>query len=309
MTAAAAAAMGPKVLVIGGVGELGRSTVLAAKEHWVGGPQDVVATYRQSQPDEVLKNAASEWVQLDCSDHEATRKTIMNILPAAIIYCAVPKHGGAASKGSDEMLAGISDDVVAAAEAGKMVGARFVAVSTDQVWDGKLETGKYKETDPVSPTNPYAAYKTVMEKRLADIGGSIAICRTSLILTLEPMGKGIQFVVDCLAGKKGEIVLFTDELRNMTFSDDLGSALVELADPQCSFRGILNLVADEITNRYELAKLLAKKFGYDMTHVKSGLSAESGLNRPRNLSMDTTVVNQTLKRTKLRGVSEKLRSD
>lgn len=70
------------------------------------------------------------------------------------------------------------------------------------------------------------------------------------ILTMEPMGKGVQFVVDCLKGEKGEIVLFTDELRNMTCSDDLGAGLVELAEPTCSFRGIVHLVADEVTVNY-----------------------------------------------------------
>eukprot|EP00180_Rhodochaete_pulchella_P003231 Plantae.Rhodophyta-Rhodochaete_pulchella.ctg53560.p1 GENE.Plantae.Rhodophyta-Rhodochaete_pulchella.ctg53560~~Plantae.Rhodophyta-Rhodochaete_pulchella.ctg53560.p1 ORF type:complete len:114 (-),score=11.28 Plantae.Rhodophyta-Rhodochaete_pulchella.ctg53560:121-432(-) len=102
------------------------------------------------------------------------------------------------------------------------------------------------------------------------------------------------------------MILFTDELRNMTFSDDLGSALVELANPNCSFQGILHLVADEATNRYELSLLLAKNLSLTSFNVKPGLSAESGLNRPLNLSLDTTLVRSVLKRTRLRGVSERL---
>jgi len=174
------------------------------------------------------------------------------------------------------------------------------------VFDGKLSEGLcYKETDEINPTNPYASYKTVMEKKLLTLAGPIIICRTSLILTMEPIGKGIEFVVKCLRGEMGEIVLFTDELRNMTFSDDLGSGLVELAESTCEFRGIVHLVSDEITNRYELSKKLSKVLGIETNFVKSGLSKESGMNRPANLSLDTTLIKSVLRRTKLRGVSER----
>jgi len=294
-----------KLLVIGGAGELGRSTVLAAATEWSGGREGLWATYHSTLPDAELLNAA-QWIQLDCSDHEAIRETIMKVNPTGVIYCAVPKHGGAAGKGGDKVMNGIVDDVVAAAEASVIIGARFIAISTDQVFDGKLSEGLcYKETDEINPTNPYASYKTVMEKKLLTLAGPIIICRTSLILTMEPIGKGIEFVVKCLRGEMGEIVLFTDELRNMTFSDDLGSGLVELAESTCEFRGIVHLVSDEITNRYELSKKLSKVLGIETNFVKSGLSKESGMNRPANLSLDTTLIKSVLRRTKLRGVSER----
>lgn len=62
----------------------------------------------------------------------------------------------------------------------------------------------------------------------------------------------------------------------------------------------------QVTNRYELARLLAKDLNLDMSKVKSGLSSESGLNRPQNLSLDTTLIKNTLQTTVLRGISERL---
>lgn len=50
------------------------------------------------------------------------------------------------------------------------------------MFDGKLSEGLcYKETDEINPTNPYASYKTVMEKKLLTLAGPIIICRTSLV--------------------------------------------------------------------------------------------------------------------------------
>jgi len=69
------------------------------------------------------------------------------------------------------------------------------------------------------------------------------------------------------------------------------------------------LVSDEITHRYDLALKLAKLWGSDDAKVKPGLSALSGLNRPLNLSLDTTKVKVFLKKTRLRGVTEYLEKE
>jgi len=228
-----------------------------------------------------------------------------------VVYCAVPKHKGANQKAGDSSIrAGIVDDVVSAAEAAAMCGAKFVAVSTDLVFDGHLIPGeKYTVSSQVCPTNQYGKYKAEMERQLAQISGNIIIARSSLILTL-PNGRAVQFVRDAIDGKHGKIELFSDELRNMSFSDDLGKALVELAGKCVTHRGIVHIVAGETTNRWELAKLLAQK--YDMVekihsreYAVVGLSKNSGMNRPLNCALDDTLTKKILK-TKIRGVTERL---
>lgn len=77
----------------------------------------------------MLHELNSSYVRFDI----AIRETIMKVNPTGVIYCAVPKHGGAAGKGGDKVMNGIVDDVVAAAEASVIIGARFIAISTDQV--------------------------------------------------------------------------------------------------------------------------------------------------------------------------------
>lgn len=299
------------LLIIGGTGELGRATVAAASTGWDGA---VYATYKSAPASVELRSTCErcEWLHLDTREHKAVRSLLAcSRRIVSVIYCAVPKHNGANQKAGDtDIRAGIVDDVVSCAEAAAMCGAKFVAVSTDLVFDGNLPAGeKYTVTSEVSPTNSYGKYKAEMERQLANISGNIIIARSSLILTL-PDGRAVKFVKDAIEGKHGKIELFSDELRNMSFSDDLGAALVELAGNTVQHRGIVHIVAGETTNRWELAKKLAAKYGMEDLLAKKetaieGLSKDSGLNRPLNCALDDTLTKKILK-TKIRGVTERL---
>lgn len=300
------------LIIIGGTGELGRKTVAAAEcsgeSGWKG---DIIATFWSSIPPRTSKRV--KWISLDCSDHKAVRALIAaQECLSTVLYCAIPKGGNAASKGNDSLKRGVIDDVVHCAESVALVGARFIAISTDLVFDGKIkEGGCYDETSTACPINAYGEYKAEMEKKLLTVSGNIVIARTSLILTLDDdgyYGKGLQFIVDCINGKHGEIELFTDELRNMSFADDLGNALVELGSESCKHVGIIHIVSDESTSRWELAKLVAKRLNVENMlgkYAKSGLSVKSGLNRPLNCSLSTKLKSAVLK-TRIEGISQRL---
>lgn len=299
----------PSLIIIGATGELGLQTLSAAlADDGTGWPGSITATYHTSAPPHL--NLRVTWVCLDCSDHKAVRELLAaQARLGAVLYCAVPRHGGAAGKGGDAVRAGIVDDVLHCAEGVVMLGARFVAVSTDLVFDGKLKAGeRYKETDATCPINPYGRYKEEMERRLLGLSGEVVVARTSLILSIEgeQYGKGVQFVVDCLDGRKGEIEIFEDELRNMSFADDLGRAMLELGAG--AGKGIVHMVSDEVSNRWVLAKLLAKRLGKEELlgkWAKSGLSKDSGLNRPLNCALDAEGTHKMFK-TRIRGITERL---
>lgn len=299
------------LLIIGGTGELGRKVVAAAAaSDGTGWSGEIIATYFSNFPAEVHAPRVT-WRKLDCRSHKDVRQLVVELHSlGAVLYCAVPKHTGAAGKQNPQLRAGIVDDVVNAAEAAVMVAAKFVVVSTDLVFDGKNAVGnRYNEKSPTSPLSPYAEYKSIMEEQLMGLSSKVIIARTSLILTLEEgyVGKGVQFVLDCINGKRGEIELFTDEWRNMSFADDLGKAMIELSKPECKHTGLLHMVSDEVTSRWEIAQLLAKELGLEHLlgkHAKSGLSSKSGLNRPENCALSTDLRKSVLK-THIRGVSER----
>lgn len=312
------------LLVIGGCGELGWEVVKAAQLSSLF--DKCVATYNRTAPTDAERRAVPnvDWVPLDCSDHAAARELLVDSSASAIVYCAVPEHGGANGKGGESVYSGIVTDVVNVASA-KPPAARFVVLSTDLVYDGKISEGKrYSEEDAASPTNAYAQAKVDMEGRLRSIENTL-VARTSLILTLadEPCdtavrmshGKGVQFVMNAIDGKLCDnsqpFQIFTDEKRNMSFSDDLALALLQLASPACKHDGIVHLVADELTTRYDLACLLARRFSKEESIGKTfraALSAESGMNRPLNCALDSSLLQSLLAGTgvRIRGLSERL---
>lgn len=136
------------------------------------------------------------WHPLDTADHAALRRLIIDVAPAAVVYCAVPGgHGGASSTGGGDggasaFWGGVVEDVAAAAEAVAMAGGRFVGVSTDLVYDG-TRGEPYVEADPVCPLSAYGRCKAEMEARLAAMGDNVLVCRTSLILSMAGAGGGV----------------------------------------------------------------------------------------------------------------------
>jgi dTDP-4-dehydrorhamnose reductase len=165
----------------------------------------------------------------------------------------------------------------------------------------------------------YGKYKVALEQALHGMP-NVVVARTSLILTLgdgsatRPHGKGIKFIVDALTGtlpgqNGGAFTMFTDELRCMSFSDDLAAALVELAGPDCGHEGLIHVVADEVSNRFELARRVATHLGLSAklgVNVRAGLSAESGMNRPLNCALSTKLLYSVIKTARVRGISERL---
>lgn len=299
------------LIVIGATGELGSKTVQAAcvsdASGWAG---PIIGTYNSNPPPFSSPNV--KWAKLDCGDHKAVRSLVASQMSlGAVLYCAVPPKANASSKASETLRCGIVEDVVNCAEAVVMVGARFVGVSSDNVFDGQLADGRmYTETSDTCPCSMYGKYKESMERRLMALSGYVIIARTSLILTIGEgkFGRGTQFIVDGINGKYGEIEFFTDELRNMSFSDDLGRAMVELGKKECSFKGIIHLASDEVTNRWEVAKKLSKRLGIEDNlgkWAKSGLSSKSGMNRALNCSLSTSVRKSSLN-THIDGVSDRL---
>jgi dTDP-4-dehydrorhamnose reductase len=279
-----------RLLVTGGSGELGQQVVMAAKE-W-----DVHATcFTQPRP---ISNEA--WHKLDINNKDAVYQLIAALRPRAVIHTAVSAHDRAKFSSEAEFRAAIVNGGRYVAEAAAGVGARCIVLSTDLVFDGKQ--GNYVEDDPPNPTMPYGQAKAEMEQVLLAMGGDLAIVRTSLILTLEPMGKHIQWIAQGL--RRGERRnLFMDELRCPIWSDELAAALLELVS--LNYRGLLHVAGPELVHRYALGMALVRYYDLDASLITAALSAESGLNRPLNCTLDSSRA-YSLLQTPIHGVSARI---
>lgn len=279
-----------RLLVIGGSGELGRQVLLAAKG-W-----EVHATYLAQRP----QAGGARWHRLDLGDAHAVHRLVTQLGPDVVIHAAHSGHDRARFASDAEFRAAIVDGGRHVAEAAGQAGARCLVLSTDLVFDGRQ--GNYREDDPPQPIIAYGQGKADMERALLAMDGDLAIVRTSLILTLDPMGKHVSWIVDALRRGQGRN-LFTDELRCPIWSDELAGALLELAG--LPYRGLLHVAGPQVAHRYALGLALAAHFDLDASLLAPALSAESGMHRPLNCTLDSSRA-YALLRTPIRGVSARL---
>jgi dTDP-4-dehydrorhamnose reductase len=195
-----------------------------------------------------------------------------------------------------------ADGAAHLAIAASLCGARLVHVSSDAIFNGA--SGSYTEDDVPAPVNPYGAAKAAAETAVKTIMPSAAIVRTSLVIGDEAY-KHVRLVLDMLAGRN-DGALFTDEVRCPIHVSDLARALIELASSP--YAGVLNVAGPEACSRYELGRLIARRWGYDPSLLRSSTTAESGMRRPTDVRLDIRRA-QELLQTQLRGPSKFLSSE
>jgi dTDP-4-dehydrorhamnose reductase len=180
-------------------------------------------------------------------------------------------------------------------------GARLVHVSTDVVFDGGLSR-PYRETDDPRPVTDYGRSKLDGEHEVAACHPDAAIVRTSLIYGGAEPGPQERMVAGALAGRNG-VAFFEDEIRSPIAAPDLAAALLELAALTCS--GLLHVAGPEHLSRLAFARLLAQAQGGDPGRLGSARSAGSGVRRPLDCSLDSSMACAMLA-TRLRGPREAL---
>lgn len=235
-------------------------------------------------------------VVLDVTNPTAVFQLVGDVLPQVIIHTAYDKR--------DDYL----DTVTVAgtrhvAQAAATVGARLVHVSSDLVLDG--EHAPYDESAEPAPLHAYGRAKAEAEMIVWREVPTAAIVRTSLICHLDPLDLASTWIVESLRQQR-PITLFTDELRNPVWLKDLAAALLELS--LSDYAGRIHVAGPQALSRYEMGARLATHFGLDPSGIVAGLSRDSGVLRPRDCRLDTSLA-QRLLSTRLRSFDEGLRDD
>lgn len=278
----------PTLLVTGGSGYLGSELVQQAQQsQW-----DVVATY-SSNPAAV---AGVRSVRLDFRTDNAS-DVLRDLHPDAIIHTAYVQRGPDIWRASAEGAQQI-------AQLAHAIGARLIHMSTDALFDGEKATA-YVESDRPNPITPYGEAKAAAEQFVAEAYSKALIVRTSLIYGGSTRSPHEQAVFDALDGAN-DLVFFRDEVRNPIHVRDLAAALLELVPTDQ--RGVLHIGGADTVSRYEFACLIAGAAGQSPSGLRSGLSATSGMRRPRNVMLNSSQA-QALLHTRLRGAREVLQSN
>ena len=150
-----------RILVTGGAGFIGSNFVhYVLKEH---DDEEVITldalTYAGSKDnlDGVLDNPRHEFVEGDIRDRDLVTELVSDV--DAIVNFAAESHVDRSIEGAKPFVtANVQGTQTLLDAANEADIERFLQISTDEVY-GQILDGKFSESDPLDPRNPYAATK------------------------------------------------------------------------------------------------------------------------------------------------------
>ena len=152
----------------------------------------------------------------------------------------------------------------------KNIGAKFLHISTDYVFEGKNDQ-KYSEEDPANPVSVYGESKLSGEHEVLKISG-VAVLRPSVVYGWTPMelagtvsssGKPMNFAMWLLTKlhNNESLKIVTDQFATATLADSLAESALKIVESDKG--GLYHVSGLSCESRYDFSVKLAKEFGYD----------------------------------------------
>jgi dTDP-4-dehydrorhamnose reductase len=221
---------------------------------------------------------------LDLTDWSACRRVIADVNPSAIIHCAAATNVDWCEDHREEAFQINTRTSSYLAELAHGIGAKFVHISTDSVFDGNK--GNYSELDTPAPLNVYARTKLSAEQEVLGRHQSPLILRVNFYgWNIQPKQSLAEWILTQL--EQGQVVPgFVDVHFCPTFVNDLADILFNMLDRCMS--GIYHVVGSEKVSKFEYARRLAMVFGFSPERIVpiSVGQAKLRANRPRNVSLN-----------------------
>ena len=210
---------------------------------------------------------------LDLADDPALTRQLLDLWPDVIINCAAISSPDSVDRDPDHAH---KINVLAAERLSQIsthLGARFIHVSTDLVFDGSASP--YRSTDSPAPVNAYGRQKLEAEKRvLESCPENAVVLRITLINGNRPTGAPSQHekLFRSVAGG-GTPTLFVDEFRQPCSADNVADVIAELCErPQLN--GLFHWSGGERISRYELGVRIFERFGLSPDLIEKSTRAD-----------------------------------
>jgi dTDP-4-dehydrorhamnose reductase len=206
--------------------------------------------------------------------------------PASIVHCAALTNVDwceSNPEAAKELHVDVSRELAAIA---RQIGAKFVYISTDSVFDG--ETGGYFETDPTNPLNVYARTKLAGEVAVVEAYPDSLLIRTNLYgWNLQLKNSLAEWVLGKLESSTS-FPGFQDVIFNPLLVNDLADLILEMLAGD--FTGLYHVAASDACSKFEFAVRLASVFGLNGNLIQPASSADIHFKarRPGNTSLDTS---------------------
>ena len=226
----------------------------------------------------------------DLADPTALAERIKNARPTVVVHAAAIASHEVCEREPERAMRINADATGVLSEAAHEIGARFIYVSTDAVFDGNR--GHYRESDPPNPTSVYGRTKLEGEHRAAAATDALII-RTNFF-GWSPSGARsiLEFFVNELgAGRR--VRGFTDFTTTSAYAQALAEVIEELVAKEAT--GLFHITSPDALTKYEFGVTVAEEFGLDAELITP---SRADINPPRNgdISLDVGKVQSTLQR-------------
>ncbi|MBL8546131.1 MAG: dTDP-4-dehydrorhamnose reductase [Hyphomonadaceae bacterium] len=230
--------------------------------------------------------------EIDLENPHAVQAAIESQRPDIVINAAAYTAVDAAETDEAQATRINGDSPGAMARACANIGAAFVHVSTDYVFDGQ-SSGRYAVDAPRNPQSAYGRSKALGETQILESGADAAILRTSWVYGAE--GANFLRTMLKLAETRDEVSVVHDQTGAPTWSADLADAVMaaarRLAQREAEARGIFHFAGGGETTWAVFAEAIfdeARARGWPAATVKRITTAEfpRPAKRPANSLLD-----------------------
>ena len=221
----------------------------------------------------------------DLRDPKGTSEAIRKIKPDVILHCAAISRHQECERNPELALEINAEATRILARTAQEIGARFIQISTDAVFDGGR--GMYTEMDTPNPFSQYGETKLLGEQA-ASSETSALILRTNFF-GWSPSGTSsiLEFFVNALEGNH-HVKGFTDFTVSTTYVESLLDAIWALNSRKAE--GVFHIASKDPMSKYDFGIEIAKVFSLDaqlIEAVSETIEPRAGVNK-RNISLDST---------------------
>lgn len=188
--------------------------------------------------------------ELDITNYQKVTERINSLIPQVIINAAAYTAVDKAEEEVEKAFAVNADGAANLAEAAKEVGARFVHLSTDFVFDGQ-KSSPYLVSDPTNPAGVYGKSKLAGEQKIVEINGleNCAILRTAWVYSAH--GNNFVKTMLRLMAERDSLGIVADQIGTPTWAKGLANAVWKLA--QINQDGMFHWTDAGVASWYDFA--------------------------------------------------------
>ncbi|GAB6029044.1 hypothetical protein CHUAL_004830 [Chamberlinius hualienensis] len=252
-----------------------------------------------------FSRAQDKYLTLDLKNFEVVKKTITDHQPIHVIIHSAAERDCNKVDADYETAKKLNVEATQnLAELAATIGAKFIYISTDYVFDGK--NPPYKETDAVCPLNKYGITKLEGEEAsLKSHPGAIVLRVPLLYGPVEYLNESVATgLLNLFVDPKKKVEVSSYEIRFPTHVNDVAQVCYKLSKlglkKPDEVKGIYHFTGPEAMTKYEMARIIAQELHLPLHHVVADTNPTKGAPRPFNSHLDTSKLENIMKIPKTR---------